>query len=108
VARVPYNVWSIPIRHVSGLKKPSFQDKGAGPRVNSFILQLREGMRVDYYLEYSVSLMFESKDLDEFRTPCKIVLGETLAAWGVRPSLNKGHQTKSRNVDGSGIACDRR
>jgi hypothetical protein len=72
------------------------------------ILQLRVGMRVDYPLEYSVSLMFESKDLDEFRTRCKIVLGETLAAWGVRPSLNKGHQTKSRNVDGSGIACDRR
>ena len=45
---------------------------------------------------------------DEFRTPRRIVLGETLAAWGVRPTLNEGHQTKSRNVDGSGIACDRR
>jgi hypothetical protein len=37
--------------------------------MNSFILQLREGMRVDYYSEYSVSLMFELQDLDEFRTP---------------------------------------
>ena len=27
--------------------------------MNPFILQLREGMRVDYLLEYSVSLMFE-------------------------------------------------